>query len=94
MTRHSACKHNTHKQIVITGVGSVSAVGWGADSHFQKLLAGESGLATMPSWADEYPARVGCLVDSSFDPAEFMDKRESRRQGRYVTDKKVTVKSN
>ena len=49
-------------QIVITGVGSVSAVGWGADEHFQKLLAGESGLKQLPSWADQYPARVGCTV--------------------------------
>eukprot|EP00611_Tribonema_gayanum_P025652 TRINITY_DN589_c0_g2_i3.p1 TRINITY_DN589_c0_g2~~TRINITY_DN589_c0_g2_i3.p1 ORF type:complete len:497 (-),score=181.45 TRINITY_DN589_c0_g2_i3:144-1556(-) len=71
-------------KIVVTGVGSVSAVGWGADAHFQKLLAGESGLKKMPSWADEYPARVGALVDPSFDPAEWMDKRESRRQGRYT----------
>jgi 3-oxoacyl-(acyl-carrier-protein) synthase len=27
---------------------------------------------------------VGALVDDSFDPAAFMDKRESRRQGRYT----------
>lgn len=49
------------KQIVITGVGSVSSVGIGTDSHYQALLEGKSGIETLPEWAEEYPCKVRCL---------------------------------
>ncbi|CAM9577573.1 unnamed protein product, partial [Phaeothamnion confervicola] len=71
------------RQIVITGVGCVTSVGVGAQDHFEALLAGKSGIAKLPSWADEYPCQVGSLV-KDFDPAKWMDKRESRRQARYT----------
>lgn len=47
-------------------------------------MAGESGLQRLPEWADEYPAQVGCLVDPSFPVNDYMDKRDTRRQGRYT----------
>ncbi|CAM9601521.1 unnamed protein product [Chrysoparadoxa australica] len=73
----------SERKVVITGVGSLSSVGKGSDEHFQNLLDGVSGLETMPEWADEYPCRVGCLV-KDFTASDWMDKRESRRQGRYT----------
>lgn len=45
-------------QIVITGVGSLSSVGIGTDSHYQALLEGKSGIETLPEWAEEYPCKV------------------------------------
>lgn len=45
-------------QIVITGVGSLSSVGIGTDSHYQALLDGKNGIETLPEWAEEYPCKV------------------------------------
>jgi len=75
------------KKVVITGVGAVSSVGIGAQSFFQALVDGKSGIIKMPSWADEYPCRVGSLVSESVGwngPEDYMDKKEARRQGRYT----------
>lgn len=71
------------KKIVITGVGSLSSVGIGTDSHYQALLEGKNGIETLPEWAEEYPCKIGCLV-KDFDPGEYMDKKEAKRQGRYT----------
>ena len=45
--------------MVITGVGSLSSVGFGSDSHYQALLEGTNGIETLPEWAEEYPCKVG-----------------------------------
>ena len=53
---------------MITGVGSLSSVGIGSDSHYRALLDGTNGIETLPEWAEEYP----CKVTSSFDrPVSF-----------------------
>ena len=44
-------------QVVITGVGAVSPLGWG-DDFWNGLIEGRSGITRLPSWADEYPAKV------------------------------------
>ncbi|CAN0533487.1 unnamed protein product, partial [Laminaria digitata] len=46
------------EKIVITGVGSLSSVGIGSDSHYQALLDGTNGIETLPEWAEEYPCKV------------------------------------
>lgn len=48
-------------QVVITGVGTISSVGTGSDSHYKALLDGTSGIDTLPEWADEYPCKVSVL---------------------------------
>ncbi|CAM9549654.1 unnamed protein product [Ectocarpus sp. 8 AP-2014] len=71
------------KKIVITGVGSLSSVGIGADSHYQALLDGKNGIETLPEWAEEYPCKIGCLV-KDFKPSDWMDGKDAKRQGRYT----------
>lgn len=44
-------------QVVITGVGAVSPLGWG-DDFWNGLVEGRSGIGRLPSWADDYPAKV------------------------------------
>ncbi|CAN0577337.1 unnamed protein product, partial [Ectocarpus sp. 12 AP-2014] len=70
------------KKIVITGVGSLSSVGIGTDSHYQALLDGKNGIETLPEWAEEYPCKIGCLV-KDFKPSDWMDGKDAKRQGRY-----------
>jgi hypothetical protein len=41
----------------VTGVGAVSPVGLG-NEFWDSLVAGKSGIGRLPSWADEYPAKV------------------------------------
>lgn len=48
-------------KIVVTGIGSVSPLGEGAE-FWDGLVAGRSGIVTLPSWADEYPAKVNQLT--------------------------------
>ena len=43
--------------MVVTGIGSVSPLGEGAE-FWDGLIAGRSGIVPLPSWADEYPAKV------------------------------------
>lgn len=43
---------------MVTGVGSLSSVGIGADNHYQALLEGKNGIETLPEWAEEYPCKV------------------------------------
>eukprot|EP00752_Nemacystus_decipiens_P003058 g2835.t1 len=71
------------KKIVVTGVGSLSSVGIGADSHYRSLLEGKSGIETLPEWAEEYPCKIGCLV-KDFTPSDWMDGKDAKRQGRYT----------
>ncbi|CAM9305022.1 unnamed protein product [Ectocarpus sp. 12 AP-2014] len=71
------------KKIVITGVGSLSSVGIGTDSHYQALLDGKNGIETLPEWAEEYPCKIGCLV-KDFKPSDWMDGKDAKRQGRYT----------
>lgn len=50
---------------MVTGVGSLSSVGIGADSHYRSLLEGKSGIETLPEWAEEYPCKV-CMSEFFF----------------------------
>lgn len=38
-------------------MGAVSPLGWG-DDFWNGLVEGRSGIGRLPSWADEYPAKV------------------------------------
>ena len=70
-------------KIVVTGVGAVSPLGWG-DDFWNGLIAGKSGITKLPEWADEYPANIAGQIPSNFDPTEFMDAKEVKRQGRFT----------
>lgn len=50
---------------MVTGVGSLSSVGIGADSHYRSLLEGKSGIETLPEWAEEYPCKVSYVLARS-----------------------------
>ena len=48
---------------MITGLGTVTPVGIGADVAYKAMCEGKSGIVKLPSWADEYPAQV-CYIFS------------------------------
>jgi len=72
------------RRVVITGVGVISPVGNDAKTFWNSLLEGKSGVGPVTAFdASEYPTRIAAEV-KDFDPGAYMDKREARRQDRYV----------
>jgi 3-oxoacyl-[acyl-carrier-protein] synthase II len=72
----------THR-VVITGMGALTPVGLTAESTWQSLLAGRSGVSLITEInVEPYPTKIGGLV-RDFEPEEYLDRKEARRMGRY-----------
>jgi len=72
------------RRVVVTGVGIVSPVGVGTEETWSALLAGKSGVGPITQFdASTYPTRIAAEV-KGFDPAKFMDKKEVRRNDRFI----------
>ncbi len=70
-------------RVVITGIGAVTPLALTAGKTWQRLVRGESGIATITHFdASEYDARIAGEVDG-FDPANYMDRKEARRMDRF-----------
>jgi 3-oxoacyl-[acyl-carrier-protein] synthase II len=71
------------RRIVVTGMGVISPIGNDVETMWENALAGTSGGGPITSWevTEDYPCRIGCEV-KGFDPLDYMDKREARRQDR------------
>lgn len=74
----------SEKRIVVTGIGVVHGLGLGVDSFFDNLVSGKSGIAKVETFdVTDYPSKVGSEV-KDFDPANYMDPKEARRNDRYT----------
>lgn len=72
------------RRVVITGVGLICGVGNTTDAVWDQLLAGTSGVETIASFdASEFPVTFAAEV-KNFDPLAFVDKKESRKMGRFI----------
>ncbi|MGC5327169.1 beta-ketoacyl-ACP synthase II [Brevibacillus sp. SYSU BS000544] len=72
------------RRVVITGVGVISPVGNDATTFWNSLLEGKSGIDLITSFdVSEYPTRIAGEV-KNFNPEEFMDKKEVKRNDRFV----------
>jgi beta-ketoacyl-acyl-carrier-protein synthase II len=72
------------RRIVITGVGAVTPCGTSAESTWQALCAGKSGIATITRFdADSLPVRIAGEV-KNFELAPEVDAREARRMSLYA----------
>ena len=75
---------NSSRRVVITGLGLVCGVGNTAPEVWRQLLAGASGMAPIQGFdttgfSDTFAAEV-----KNFDPLNFVDKKESRKMGRFI----------
>jgi len=69
---------------VVTGLGAVSPVGIGADTMFDAMVAGKSGVGPIDTFdVSEYPVRFAALV-SDFEPTNWLDAKEVRRTARFI----------
>src|ERR1700728_4819062 len=72
------------RRVVVTGLGLVCGVGKTAPEVWEGLLAGRSGMAEIKSFdLTGHPVRCAAEV-KYFDPLLFVDKKESRKMGRFI----------
>src|SRR5512142_1807888 len=74
----------SRRRVVVTGMGLVSPVGIGVEESWSALVAGRSGVGPITLFdASTFPTRIAAEV-KGFDPAKFMDRKEVRRNDRFI----------
>jgi 3-oxoacyl-[acyl-carrier-protein] synthase II len=72
------------RRVVVTGLGLVCPVGIGVEESWRALLEGKSGIGPITLFdASTYPTRIAGEV-KGFDPEKFMEKKEARRNDRFI----------
>jgi 3-oxoacyl-[acyl-carrier-protein] synthase II len=72
------------RRVVVTGIGLVTPLGIGNEPNWQGILAGKSGIGPITRFdAKDLPSRIAGEV-KGFDPAQFMDKKEARRNDLFI----------
>ncbi len=72
------------KRVVITGLGVVSSVGIGAKQFWSSIIEGVSGIDLVTAFdTTNFDVKIGAEV-KTFDPGQFLDKKEVRRTDRVV----------
>lgn len=70
-------------RVVITGYGMVSPLGLTAQSSWEALINGQSGVGPITLFdVSNFPVQYAAEV-KGFDPNAYLDRREVRRQDRY-----------
>ncbi len=71
-------------RVVVTGMGAVSALGLDVATTWDGLVAGRSGVATITQFdPSRLTTRIAAEV-KGFDPSAVLDRKEQRRNDRYV----------
>jgi 3-oxoacyl-[acyl-carrier-protein] synthase II len=74
----------SRRRVVVTGIGVVSPVGVGTEETWAALVAGKSGVGPITLFdASTFPTRIAAEV-KDFDPGKFMDRKEVRRNDRFI----------
>ena len=69
--------------VVVTGIGTVTAVGLDRDTTWSALKAGASGIGTITVFDTEgYRTKIAAEV-KDFDPTSFMEPKEARKADRF-----------
>lgn len=70
-------------RVVITGMGAITPLGHTAETTWQSLLEGKSGVDTITLFdASDFPVHTAAEI-KNFDPGDYLDRREVRREDRY-----------
>ena len=72
------------RRVVVTGLGIVCPVGIGLEETWRGIVAGKSGIGPITQFdASTFPTRIAGEV-RDFEAEKFMDKREVRRNDRFI----------
>ena len=72
------------RRVALTGVGVVSPIGIGRDAFWSALVEGRSGVRRITAFdPTPYETQIGGEV-TDFEPSAFMDRKEVRRNDRFV----------
>jgi 3-oxoacyl-[acyl-carrier-protein] synthase II len=72
------------RRVVVTGIGALTPIGNTAQAYWDGLMAGRSGADFITLFdAEKFRTRFACEV-KSFDPTEFLDRKEARKVDRYT----------
>jgi len=75
----------SHRRVVITGTGLITALGTGTEKSWQGLLAGKSGVDTITRFPvnEKFATRIAAEV-RDFNPEDFIERREARRMDLFT----------
>lgn len=72
------------RRVVITGVGAVTPVGNDAETMWNSLVEGKSGIGYITRVnREEFPVNVAAEV-KDFDPLQFIDKKDAKRMDLFT----------
>ena len=72
------------KQVVVTGIGAITPIGSGKEGYWNGLMAAQSGIGRITHFdPTAFDVQIAAQVND-FDPADFMDRKESRRMDRFA----------
>jgi 3-oxoacyl-[acyl-carrier-protein] synthase II len=79
-----AGKNGRHvTRVVVTGMGAITPIGNSVEEFWASALEGKSGIGILTSFDhSEYPVHIAGEI-KDFDPDQYMDRRDSRRMGRF-----------
>jgi 3-oxoacyl-[acyl-carrier-protein] synthase II len=86
------------RRVVVTGLGLVTPLGWGVETSWRRILAGESGAGRITAFdPTDYACQVACEVPrvdgrggggpdvpGSFDPEQTLSNKERRKVGDFI----------
>ena len=68
------------RRVVVTGIGTISALGHTLEDFWGSLTKGRSGIARVTRFdPTDFPSKVGAEV-RDFDPGKYMDPKEAKRE--------------
>ena len=71
-------------RVVVTGVGIISPLGQDAESTWNNLLAGKSGVSEITAFDPEGYATTIAAEVKDFDPEALVGRKQARRMDRFV----------
>ncbi|MBU0581125.1 MAG: beta-ketoacyl-ACP synthase II, partial [Candidatus Margulisbacteria bacterium] len=82
------------KRVVITGLGTINALGHNVNDSWQNLLAGETGVGNITQFDAKglgFSTTIAAEV-KDFDVTKYLDRKESKRMSRFVQFAVVAAK--
>ena len=74
----------TNRRVVITGVGAITPLGNDANTFWDNIVAGNSGIDTITKVnKDDFPVHVAAEV-KDFDAKDYMERKEARKMDLFT----------